>query len=465
MLKPGLHLRTAQQLALTPALQQSIRLLQLSTLDLQQEIELALQSNPLLEQEEATDPPGGDPSESLASDNAEPALDLSTGLTEEANERDDDEGPGLRVAEPSLRAHLLDQLALTQASPRDAALVGLLIDALDDNGYLETPLDELLDWLDPELAVEAEELRAALALLQSFDPPGIGARSMAECLSLQLRSPDRQRLPLSADPELLALAQRVVQAHLPALARRDYAGLKKALGSSEAALRQAHVLIRQLDPRPGARFGARVADYVVPDVLIRRVGSQWQAQLNPEVLPRLRVHRAYADILKADTARQYAALHQQLQEARWLIKNVQQRFDTILRVARAIVAAQSAYFDQGDIAMRPLTLRDIADQLGLHESTVSRVTTQKYMLTPFGTVELKHFFSSQLATDAGSSTSSTAVRAVLKQLLAGENPQRPLSDNKLSAMLAEQGLVVARRTVAKYREALGIGAASRRKKP
>ncbi len=474
MLKPGLQLRTAQQLALTPALQQSIRLLQLSTIELQQEVEQALQSNPLLEQEDETgadfqhaesSPDAEVPASTSAAD-AEPEPPLTAEPSEAVSDwqgRDDDGLSSIMAPEPSLREHLLAQLALTQATRRDTALVELLIDALDDNGYLETPLDELLDWIPTELEVDRDELNAALALLQSFDPSGVGARTMSECLTLQLRRPDLSLMPAAADPDLLVLARRLAQQHLPELARRDYAALKKTLGASEAALRQAHALIRQLSPRPGARYGSKAADYVVPDVIVRRSQNQWLVSLNPEAVPRLRIHQRYADFLKADTARHHAGLHQQLQEARWLIKNVQQRFDTILRVANAIVAEQSAYFEQGDIAMRPLVLREIADKLDLHESTISRVTTQKYMLTPFGTVELKHFFASQLSTETGGTTSSTAVRALIKQLVATENPLRPLSDNKLSQLLAEQGFVVARRTVAKYRETLGIDAASQRR--
>src|SRR5690606_34923544 len=317
---------------------------------------------------------------------------------------------------PSLREHLLDQLALTQATRRDVALVELLIDALDDNGYLETPLDELLSWIPADLDVDLDELQAALALLQSFDPPGIGARTMAERLTLRSRQPGLRLLPAAADAGLLSLARNLVQHHLPERARRDYAALEKALDTPEATVRQAHALIRQLSPRPGARFNTKAADYIVPDVIVRRVRKQWVVGLNPEAVPRLRLHQRYADFLKADGARHHAGLHQQLQEARWLIKNVQQRFDTILRVAQAIVAEQNAYFEQGDIAMRPLVLREIADKLELHESTISRVTTQKYMLTPFGTVELKHFFASQLSTETGGTTSSTAVRALVKQL-------------------------------------------------
>jgi RNA polymerase sigma-54 factor len=304
--------------------------------------------------------------------------------------------------------------------------------------------------------VELDDLGAALCLLQSLEPAGVGARCAAECLGLQLAALARR--PGAADPQVLALAQRLVAAHLPLLAARDYNKLKRLLAADDDALRAAHALIRSLNPHPGAEFTGSAADYVVPDVLVRRLRGRWTAVLNPEVMPRLRINPDYAAAVKrvgrgTESQSQWSA---RLQEARWLIRNIQQRFDTIQRVAQAIVDRQAQFFTHGAIAMRPLVLREIADTVGLHESTISRVTTQKFMATPLGIYELKYFFGSHVATDTGGAASSTAIRALIKQLIAAENPREPLSDSRLAELLGEQGIVVARRTVAKYRESLKI---------
>jgi len=292
-------------------------------------------------------------------------------------------------------------------------------------------------------------------MLQSFDPPGVGARSAAECLSLQLH-----RL----DSPAKALALTIVNQHLELLAARDYTRLKKALSVDEPALKAAHELIRSLAPFPGHAFGRVEADFVVPDVIVRKTSAGWMAQLNPDVMPRLRINEMYAQILRSSRGESGAAnLQQKLQEARWLIKNIQQRFDTILRVSQAIVERQKSFFTHGEIAMRPLVLREIADTLGLHESTISRVTTNKYMATPMGTFELKYFFGSHVSTETGGAASSTAIRALIKQLVGAEDPKNPLSDSRIAELLGEQGFVVARRTVAKYREALKIPAVNLRK--
>jgi len=376
---------------------------------------------------------------------------------------DDDAGPAQAARPDTLREHLQGQLALTRASRRDAALVGLLIDELDENGYLATPLDEILGWLPAELEADIDELRAALNLLQSFDPPGIGARDMAECLLLQLRTPDIGRLPEAADPAVLACAREICARHLPLLAAGNSARLREALQCSEAVLRAAHGVIVRLEPRPGRAWTVPAADYAIPDVIVRRGRHGWQAVLNTAVVPRLHVNNLYAQLLgnQRDTAN--SGLHAQLQQARWMIRNVEQRFDTILRVAQAIVARQSAFFSQGPAAMRPLILKDIAGELGLHESTISRATTQKYMLTPFGTLELKRFFGTGVSTDNGDATSATAVQAVIRQMVAEEDRTRPLSDNQIMQRLSDRGIVIARRTVAKYREALRIAPAALRK--
>ncbi|AHB07514.1 RNA polymerase factor sigma-54 [Pandoraea pnomenusa] len=493
-MKPTLQLRTSQHLTLTPQLQQSIRLLQLSTLELQQEVEHALTQNPMLEREDdwlaGSVRVGTDgslrnersTSASSASEGHESAnghdetreLDGQTRFDDSnqdsgsdwslndfarsgsASDDDDNARPQLHVDHPNLREHLLAQLRLTKAGPRDRALVEFLIESLDEDGYLGTMLDEIQADMPEELALETEEINAALALLQSFDPAGVGARTPSECLRLQL-----QRLPPS---NVRTLSLRIVSDHLELLAARDYTRLRRLLGVSEDSLRAAHHLIRSLDPFPGAAYGSPQADYVVPDVLVRKQGSNWIAELNPEVMPRLRINEMYARILRNNRNDPGTGnLQQQLQEARWLIKNIQQRFDTILRVAQAIVERQKNFFTHGEIGMRPLVLREIADTLGLHESTISRVTTSKYMLTPFGTFELKYFFGSHVATEAGGAASSTAIRALIKQLIGAEDPQSPLSDSRIAELLAEQGFVVARRTVAKYREAMRIPAVNLRK--
>jgi RNA polymerase sigma-54 factor len=488
-MKPSLQLRLSQHLALTPQLQQSIRLLQLSTLELNQEIEQAMADNPLLERDD--DPLGGSlrlrndgAIESAAASPAAPEVNgaekeitpgaefdiaAESGLDWGRGEaRTDDEEPSAidwASTRPSLRDHLRSQLTCTQAMPRDRSLVDLLIEALDDNGYLPQSLDELHAMFPESEQVEPDELRTALRLLQSFDPPGVGARDTAECLRLQI---DALRVASRACPGL-ALARQIVSEHLPLLAGRDFLKLKKVLGCSDEELRIAHHLIRTLSPRPGVAFGDTHADYVVPDVFVRRIRGRWTAVLNAEVMPRLRVNQAYADILKrgrgdrsVDPA-QRGQWTTRVQEARWLIRNIQQRFDTILRVSQAIVDRQHNFFTHGDIAMRPLVLREIADTVALHESTISRVTANKYMATPFGILELKFFFGSHVATEAGGEASSTAIRALIKQLIGAEDTRNPLSDSKLAELLGEQGIVVARRTVAKYREALKIPPVAMRK--
>jgi RNA polymerase sigma-54 factor len=482
-MKPSLLLRLSQHLALTPQLQQSIRLLQLSTLELNQEIEQAMADNPLLERDDdplagtltlrgdgsigqappATDGHVADATPDTPEASGEITLDWRR--TETRSDDEDVTAVDWASTRPTLREHLRSQLACTQASVRDRALVDLLIEALDDDGYLQQSLEELLALCPPEVEIDPDEMRAALRLLQSFDPGGVGARDTAECLRLQLEIVARGESP----PHSLDLARRIVSEHLPLLAARDFPKLKRTLGCGDEALRAAHQLIRTLNPRPGVAFGDTRADYVVPDVFVRRIKGRWTAVLNTGVVPRLRVNQAYADILKrgrgdrnVDPA-QRGQWTTRVQEARWLIRNIQQRFDTILRVSQAIVDRQHNFFTHGEIAMRPLVLREIADTVGLHESTISRVTANKYMATPFGVFELKHFFGSHVATETGGAASSTAIRALIKQLIGAEDTRNPLSDSKLAEMLGEQGIVVARRTVAKYREAMKIPAVAMRR--
>jgi len=537
-MKASLQVRLSQHLALTPQLQQSIRLLQLSTLELHQEVEQMLELNPFLEREEDATPPWEDALERARAADGSPARDADAdvepsapgapadggsgedalpemnaaefGTSERADwengtEVDDFDGvrelpslgsggtggdedfegreQGARAT--SLAEHLRAQLPGLRLSAEDSAAVGLLIESLDGDGYLADPLEEIArglladsgtgsgdasGWLDGGLGTAAGDeddeevspleelmsrLRCALSWLQRLDPPGVGARSLSECLQLQLHM-----RPASPARELALV---VCAQHLELLARRDVKRIVAATGADEALLRQAHALIVACEPKPGRPFADAESLVVVPDVVVQRAGRGLKVSLNPDVMPRLRINDVYATALRGPRGSAHAGLSARLQEARWFVKNVVQRFDTILRVSEAIVQHQRAFFTHGEIAMKPLVLREIADELGLHESTISRVTTAKYMATPMGTFELKYFFGSALATETGGNASSTAVRALIRQLVAAEDPKAPLSDSTLSQMLEEQGIQVARRTVAKYREALKIAPANVRK--
>jgi RNA polymerase sigma-54 factor len=492
-MKQSLQLRTSQHLALTPQLQQSIRLLQLSTLELHQELEQLLSDNPLLERlddpldnsvrlladgaigstaapgEAAPEPGAQDAAPADAAPDADSGGDGDSAAAESAggdndewgeasrNKTPDDEDsrPQLEAGATSLRDHLMEQMRLAVLDVRDRALVELMIDALDDNGYLTESLEEILERMPPELELDIDELKTALSLLQSFDPVGVGARNASECLALQIR-----RMP-GVPMVTRRMALRIVCDHLAWFAQREFNKLKKALDCDDEDLREAQCVIRQCNPHPGAAFASGASDYVVPDVIVRRSKTGWTVTLNHDVMPRLRVNSMYANLLKQGKGE--GQMGAQLQEAKWLIKNMRQRFDTILRVAQAIVERQRNFFSHGAVAMRPLVLREIADTLGLHESTISRVTTQKYMLTPHGMFELKYFFGSHVATEAGGEASSTAIRALIVQLTGAEDPKNPLSDSKIADMLGEQGMVIARRTVAKYREALKIPPVTLRK--
>ena len=469
-MKPALQLRQSQQLVMTPQLQQSIRLLQMSSMEINQEVARLLDENPLLEREEdgATQyyGPGNAPASGSAAESTAPDERESSPSSEEwgepsfasARSQDDESEPrGEMAAEtPTLREHLLWQLNMAQFDARDKNIIGLLIDALDENGYLSQSLDEIAELLPAELDITLDDLETALAQLQHLDEPGLGARNLSECLALQLKA-------LPQDTPGLGVALRMVNEHLALLAAHDYPKLKKALNCDDAGLRVAQALIMHLDPKPGEKYGSRAADHVVPEVIVEQRGHDWQVRLNPEAMPRLRVNQVYADILQQRGEKNAQQLAGQLQEARWFIKNLQQRFDTILRVAQAIVGRQRQFLELGEVAMRPLVLREIAEELELHESTISRVTTQKFMRAPRGIYEFKYFFSSGLATDAGGECSSTAIRAVIKQLVGEEDARQPLSDMRISEILAQQGITVARRTVAKYRELMHILPANLRK--
>jgi RNA polymerase sigma-54 factor len=486
--KQTLQLKLSQHLTLTPQLQQSIRLLQLSTLELNAEVERILQENPLLERAEVEEEGTGEVSlagpgrgtdaldRAAATETANDARSDAPSVRDEAPEiadfadyggggdgdwggssgSDDDEFYPQQVATSTLRDHLNEQLALLNLPLRDRTIVTALIDALDDDGYLASPLDEIAELFPQELEIDGDELNIALKYVQSFEPAGVGARDCAECLALQLKS-------LPADTPHRPDALKVVDGHLPLLANRDFTKLKRLLHTDDAGVRAVRELIRTLNPRPGAAFAKAEANYVIPDVVVRKLRGQWVAALNEAAMPKLRLNRIYADILTRNRDSSNQQLAAQLQEAKWLIRNVQQRFETILRVAQAIVERQRRFFEHGEVAMRPMVLREIADMLSLHESTISRVTTQKYMLTPRGTFELKYFFGSHVATDSGGAASATAIRALIKQLIGAEDPKSPLTDSRIADLLGEQGILVARRTIAKYREALQIPPVNLRK--
>jgi RNA polymerase sigma-54 factor len=559
-MKPSLQFRLSQHLALTPQLQQSIRLLQLSTLELHQEIEQMLEQNPFLEPEEdfapldlaaATEFERQRNDRQSGEDNAAETFERSGESTPAeaetapidsaeagSTERDDwengterDDFDGIRETpsrnhddddfDPmernsvsiSLQEHLRQQLLGMRLSAVDMAAVEMLIESLNEDGYLADKLEDIAESLmpgeddelededgddgdelndgeegldavvkaspapSPTFAVDESDdpdadpspraellsrLRCALGWLQSLEPVGVGASSLSECLLLQLRTH-----PASPEREV---AMAICAKYLELLARRDTKRLVAATGADEGLIKDAQALIVSLEPKPGRAFTRAEANIIVPDVIIQKSGRNWKVVLNPDVMPKLRINDLYAQALRSSRSPRgtaategHTALSSRLQEARWFVKNIQQRFDTILRVSQAIVDRQKNFFTHGEIAMKPLVLREIADELGLHESTISRVTTAKYMNTPFGTFELKYFFGSSLNTDAGGNASSTAVRALIKQLVAAEDPKKPLSDSQLSTMLEEQGIQVARRTVAKYREALKIAPANLRK--
>lgn len=513
-MRPTLQVRLSQHLALTPQLQQSIRLLQLSTLELHQEVEQMLASNPLLEPDEEHDtaaPPGASPAERVSDERVPDREERSTeggesdgsgeaagaeemraedfGTTERddwenGTERDDfdgireqpsssagsgsddDERPETEAPDASLQDVLRAQMAGMHLGEVDRAALLALIESLNDDGYLEDPLEDLVRAL---LGDEAEDgadqeqreqlldtFKCALKWLQSMEPAGVGARDLGECLELQLRTHPRS-------PEQ-ALAIVICRRHLELLAKRDWRRLMSLTGADDDLLRGAQAMIATLEPKPGRRFARSDNRPVVPDVIVQKAGRGFRVMINPDVLPKLRINELYAQALRATRGGvSNSPLGGQLQEARWFIKNIQQRFDTILRVSEAIVERQRGFFTHGELAMKPLVLREIADELGLHESTISRVTTAKYMATPWGTFELKYFFGSSLSTEAGGNASSTAVRALIKQFIAAEDTSNPLSDSQLSTMLGEQGITVARRTVAKYREALKLAPANLRK--
>jgi RNA polymerase sigma-54 factor len=466
---------------MTPQLQHSIRLLQLSAAEFEQELEDTLANNPFLERDDSLRDTGTEGSSATSASaeggDAQTGLEASTALADdrievaapsegsasdwddESSLRFDTPGSGERSGDdldathfaPSATCmydHLLEQLGVCRVNPRDRELARLVIHALEPDGYLRTSLEELVAMCPAREDVQAEELSVVLRLVQSFEPVGIGARSLEECLLLQLDDRDE-------DTPGLELAQRIVRAHLAQLATPDTPRLLRALGCSDAEFASAYQLIRGCSPKPGLAFGDDRTDYVVADVQVRKIGNRWLARINPEVVPRIHLNRGFASMVREQRGSSSSPIGQHLQEARWFVRNVNQRFRTILRVAQAIIDRQSRFFEHGDIAMRPLVLREIAETLGMHESTVSRVTSNKYMMTPRGLMELKYFFSSHVESD-GHACSARAVRALIRQILVSEDARHPLSDVKVARLLSEKGIVVARRTVSKYRDSMHI---------
>ncbi|MFN2381230.1 MAG: RNA polymerase factor sigma-54 [Guyparkeria sp.] len=489
-MKAGLELRLGQSLAMTPQLQQSIRLLQLSTLELSLEIQQALDSNPLLEtsederEEEETSEsesgeeqdPGAQAGEELLEDRKDKSADEQlvvdsswddyyeadggTALSASAPGEDYDPFATQSTGEDSLRDHLLSQIHLASLSETDRRIATALIESIESSGYLEEPLEEIVALLKDELpGIDVEEVEATLHYIQQLDPLGVAARSLAECLIVQI---DKRHAgdPAAAD------ARAVLEGDwLEAIARRELAQVTKGLGISRERLEAALRLIQMLDPRPGLSIGDTAADYIKPDVIVTHREDGWHVDLNPEIAPRLRVNQTYASLIdRSSRGKDATYIRNHLQEARWFIKSLRSRNESLLNVAREIVRRQIEFFEQGEIAMKPLVLREIAETLELHESTVSRVTTNKYMLTPRGVFEFKYFFSSHVGTSDGGECSATAIRARIKKLVEEENPKKPLSDAKIATMLGGEGIDVARRTIAKYREAMGIASSTDRKR-
>ncbi|HAO0298921.1 TPA: RNA polymerase factor sigma-54 [Escherichia coli] len=474
-MKQGLQLRLSQQLAMTPQLQQAIRLLQLSTLELQQELQQALESNPLLEQidtHEEIDTRETQDSETLDTADAleqkempeELPLDASwdtiyTAGTPSGTSGDyiDDELPVYQgETTQTLQDYLMWQVELTPFSDTDRAIATSIVDAVDDTGYLTVPLEDILESMGDE-EIDIDEVEAVLKRIQRFDPVGVAAKDLRDCLLSQLSQFDKTT-------PWLEEARLIISDHLDLLANHDFRTLMRVTRLKEDVLKEAVNLIQSLDPRPGQSIQTGEPEYVIPDVLVRKHNGHWTVELNSDSIPRLQINQHYASMCnnaRNDGDSQF--IRSNLQDAKWLIKSLESRNDTLLRVSRCIVEQQQAFFEQGEEYMKPMVLADIAQAVEMHESTISRVTTQKYLHSPRGIFELKYFFSSHVNTESGGEASSTAIRALVKKLIAAENPAKPLSDSKLTSLLSEQGIMVARRTVAKYRESLSIPPSNQRK--
>ena len=474
-MKQGLQLRLSQQLAMTPQLQQAIRLLQLSTLELQQELQQALESNPLLEQidtHEEIDTRETQDSETLDTADAleqkempeELPLDASwdtiyTAGTPSGTSGDyiDDELPVYQgETTQTLQDYLMWQVELTPFSDTDRAIATSIVDAVDDTGYLTVPLEDILESMGDE-EIDIDEVEAVLKRIQRFDPVGVAAKDLRDCLLIQLSQFDKTT-------PWLEEARLIISDHLDLLANHDFRTLMRVTRLKEDVLKEAVNLIQSLDPRPGQSIQTGEPEYVIPDVLVRKHNGHWTVELNSDSIPRLQINQHYASMCnnaRNDGDSQF--IRSNLQDAKWLIKSLESRNDTLLRVSRCIVEQQQAFFEQGEEYMKPMVLADIAQAVEMHESTISRVTTQEYLHSPRGIFELKYFFSSHVNTEGGGEASSTAIRALVKKLIAAENPAKPLSDSKLTSLLSEQGIMVARRTVAKYRESLSIPPSNQRK--
>ena len=473
MLKPALQLKLGQQLTMTPQLQQAIRLLQLPVLELQAQVQEALESNVMLEAEEEQDehvelgsldqpaPAGEDddgerePTEDVVVEMEDPWAESST-PSGDGRAQDDDDRP-FEVSderERDLHQHLVWQLEVSRLDPRQVWIGEAIVDALNDDGYLTESVADIARSLSADLPVSETDVEQVLAFVQTLDPTGVGARTAAECICLQLAQLD----PATPGREL---AMRIARDHLQAVADRDLAALRRHCDADEDALFTAMALIRACNPHPGSAFEAATPEYIVPDVFVRRTDQGWSVEINPASVPRLRVNQGYASLVSRSP--DYATLRAQLQEARWLIRSLEIRNDTLLKVARTIVQRQAAFLEKGDEAMQPMILRDVAEAVSMHESTISRVTTGKYMHTPRGIFEFRYFFSSHVSGADGEEVSSVAIRARIRKLIADEEPGRPLSDAQLAEVLSREGIKVARRTVAKYREALGLASSSERR--
>ncbi len=492
-MKASLVLKMGQQLTMTPQLQQAIRLLQMSTLDLQAEIQEALESNPMLEQQDENNSPASSAEHTAQehSSNTQAASQEDVSSTAESQPETSDwteqipseleidtswedvyqssasnlpsapsedwDFTSTTSAGVDLQSHLLWQLNLAKMTDSDRMIATVIIDSIGADGYLQDSLDDIQDAFDPMQHIEMDEVEMVLKRVQQFEPTGVAARNLSECLLLQLHA-------LPSSTACLAAAKTLCREHLELLGSRDYNQLMRRMRIKEDALKEIVQLVQSLNPRPGSVIESKEAEYIVPDVIVRKANNRWIVELNPAVAPRLAVNAQYAGyVQRADNSADNTFLRTQLQEARWFIKSLQSRNETLLKVATQILDYQRGFFDYGPEAMKPLVLAEIAETVGMHESTISRVTTQKYMHTPRGIFELKYFFSSHVSTAQGGECSSTAIRAIITKLVAAENPKKPLSDSKIAALLEEQGIQVARRTIAKYRESLGIASSTERK--
>ncbi len=475
MLKPSLQLRLGQQLTMTPQLQQAIRLLQLPALELQAHIRELLESNVMLEPVEETDQTGAfeapempqtaaqpEPQERAASESTVEIVDegwgeQSVGAAETPWSSDDDDRQQEFADDSgqSLQEYLVWQLEMARLEPRDLAIARAIADAVSEDGYLTESLDEIAKTLRPEIETDAVEVERVLTFVQALDPPGVGARSVGECIELQLKQ-------LDPNTPGVPLALEIARHHLALVADRELSLLRRELRATDEELSEALALVRACHPRPGATVSSGASEYVVPDVFVRRTDHGWAVEINAATLPRVRLNQGYASLIGRNAS--HASMRAQLQEARWLLKSLEIRNETLMKVARSIVERQTAFLEHGEEFMRPMILKDIAEAVAMHESTISRVTSGKYMHTPRGVFELRYFFSSQVEGADGSGTSSTAIRAKIRKLVKEENGEMPLSDGRIAELLSGEGIPVARRTVAKYREAMGIAPSNERRR-